>query len=386
MAKHAKFSPSSADRWMRCTASFYEHKPDLIDSPYALEGTSAHDLAAKILEGETTLEEWKGKKYDHVKLTPENMRALQYYIDEVGSLLFLHSDPTVLVEHRLPPLHEVWGTSDHSIMSMSRLDVTDLKFGKGIIVEANNNFQLLTYLSLAAKELYEDRGLNMPDTMCTRIIQPRARTGELGSEHYYSPEDVKAFRKSQHDRIKEIKQGKVSYNPSDKACQWCSAAKDGCRAYNEFMLNKAGLEFAAYVEETEEVLNPKVDLVPKLKDEEILRIFRHKTAFNNYIKAIEEAAIERQKNGAEFEGMKLVQSNTWLQITDEDALDASLRDFNIERSLYVEEKFLSPSQLRTKFKKYPEEVKDVLEEHFHQPPGEARLVSTTSKGRPYETD
>lgn len=381
---HSKFSPSGADRWMRCTASFFEHENDSSSSTYAREGTDAHTLAADVLTGKEVLKNWRGKRYSaDLLLNAENYRALEFYINEVQMLPMLHHSPKILIEKQLGKGLGVWGTADHQLVSLSRYDLTDLKFGKGVMVEAEDNFQLLSYLSLGIKINYEDQGLNPPPDMCVRIIQPRSRSGDYVREHLYSLPDLMAFRQSQSDRVKEIRQGIVSYHASPKSCQWCSAAKNGCRAYNEMMLEKAGADFAQYIDAEEEEIMPPTSLVPKLSDEELLTLFHNRKELVKYAEAIEAAAIKRQIEGAGYP-LDLVQSNTHFKIIDEDVLDRLLQDANLERKDYTDEKFLSPSRIRTLIKKFDPDLQEKIEACFYQPPGDARLVPPGTKGRPYE--
>ena len=74
---HARLSPSSADRWARCTAStqFIEENADRIPpdkgSVYAEEGTKAHDYCEAVLTGKTSINE-----------VPLDFRPhVQFYVD-----------------------------------------------------------------------------------------------------------------------------------------------------------------------------------------------------------------------------------------------------------------------------------------------------------------
>lgn len=48
MSSHSLYSPSSSNRWLKCTASVHFHK-DLGTNKWADEGLKAHELAEKLL-------------------------------------------------------------------------------------------------------------------------------------------------------------------------------------------------------------------------------------------------------------------------------------------------------------------------------------------------
>ena len=77
MTKHAKLSPSAADRWFNCPASIKlcEGLPQEAPNKYMLEGTKAHEFAEKVLLGEITIDQ-----------VPEEFReALNLYISFINT-------------------------------------------------------------------------------------------------------------------------------------------------------------------------------------------------------------------------------------------------------------------------------------------------------------
>lgn len=173
---HALLSASSAHRWLECPPSALAcaGKPDTT-SDAALQGTAAHELA-----------EWKLRRALHLAPTPRPESAWQgTEMEEATSdyVAFIQEQtarykaeghhPMVLVEERLDFSHLVpggFGTAECLIVADTTLHVIDLKYGVGVLVEAEWNPQLM---------LYGLGGLRLFDTLYdinqveVTIFQPR---------------------------------------------------------------------------------------------------------------------------------------------------------------------------------------------------------------------
>ena len=82
-------------------------------------------------------------------------------------------DPVVLIEQRLDYsryVEEGYGTGDCLVIADGTLNVIDLKYGKGVEVEAEQNPQMMLY-ALGALELFDD--LYDISTVTMTIFQPR---------------------------------------------------------------------------------------------------------------------------------------------------------------------------------------------------------------------
>jgi hypothetical protein len=192
--KHALLSPSGFKALMLCPAkpAMERGLPDA-SSDYADEGTAAHFLASYCLElGAEALDyvghdifvstEGADTTFDPLPLNScrvfhvdaDMAEAVQVYVDTVRQCA---GDGSVFVEQSLPIDHitgeaEAEGTGDAVILRGDELIVIDLKFGKGVEVDAKENPQLMLY-GLGALSKFDLVG----DIKRVRMVisQPRIR-------------------------------------------------------------------------------------------------------------------------------------------------------------------------------------------------------------------
>ncbi len=168
---HAKFSPSSAHRWMHCAASIAleDGLPDST-SAYAEEGTRAHDAAAKTLQ--------QGLPRVPVEFCDnEEMREnVQMYVDSVRNRAY---GKTMLIEQKVEFSNTIgvpnqFGTSDAIIVDpeTGHVQIIDLKYGMGHRVDPYENEQMLTYAAAVCETFEEILGIKF-QTFEVVVIQPR---------------------------------------------------------------------------------------------------------------------------------------------------------------------------------------------------------------------
>lgn len=152
MAAHAKLSASGSKRWMECPKSvaLEEYFPEE-ESPFAEEGTQAHTFAEKLLKY-TLAKDSKKLAKTQEKIEKEMLNYLFDYVDYCIELYtqasLEHSDTIALIEERLDFSKWVpggFGTGDFMIISPEKLIVIDLKYGKGVRVDAPENTQTRLY-------------------------------------------------------------------------------------------------------------------------------------------------------------------------------------------------------------------------------------------------
>jgi len=282
---HATLSASSAHRWMECTAA-----PSLeatipagtAVSEAALEGTEAHSMAeAKLraaLEGHPAPE-----TTDNTEMEGCTDAYVEFVLDAAKAL----SPAEVAIEQMVDFGHLVpggFGTADCIVISEDTLHIIDLKYGKGIKVEAEGNPQLRLYALGALAEfgvLYDVKHVKMS------IFQPRlshystAEMERADLETWAATEVVPAARAADS--------GDGEFKPGEH-CRWCRA-KAICRARAEGNLALAQLEFKK---------------APELAPGEIAEILEKGKDLAAWVKDLEEWAASQLKAGEAVPGLKLV--------------------------------------------------------------------------------
>jgi hypothetical protein len=187
MTPHAALPPSAIARWSACPGSAAaERDVERIETSYSIEGTWAHSVYAVAL-----LSGWSPREIVP-NVASDLLEALEVAVEATRAII--RSRP-FLVEQRLPALRsepDVWGTSDVVVMDYADrvAAIVDLKFGRGVLVEANTP-QLATYGVLAAAKYdLSYRGLD------AWIVQPRAEHSDgVTRLHHYTAGDLAAFER-----------------------------------------------------------------------------------------------------------------------------------------------------------------------------------------------
>ena len=172
---HALLSASSAHRWIHCTpAPYLEAQHPDTSSDAAAEGTAAHELAEHKLHQHLDLpttrpvSEWDSEEMDdYTDQYADHVMAELQRAREEDPAAFLALEERLDFSHIVP---DGFGTGDAVIVGDGTLTIVDLKYGKGVTVDAEGNPQMRLYAlgALAAYGMiYDIRTVRMV------IFQPR---------------------------------------------------------------------------------------------------------------------------------------------------------------------------------------------------------------------
>lgn len=359
--KHALLGASSSARWLVCTPSARLEAmfPDE-QSPYAAEGTVAHDLAESILRHK--LEGKKAPKLDNY--STEMIEAVNRYVDiceeKVNEARARSSDAEVMIEAKLDFsrwVPEGFGTGDMVIVADGILEVIDLKYGKGVPVSAIENTQMRLY-ALGAYDVNEF--LYDVKTVRMTIVQPRldsVSTDELPLEELLDwGEDIKPI-------AQRAFHGEGDCTPCDY-CNFCKA-RHTCRALADTCLT------AFYKD------GGKLNQL--LTDQEVSDILAMKDLITKWIKGVYDFAYEKALSGEkQWPGYKLVEGTSRRTITDPEAAAKTLLDNG-----YKEKDIFKPRELEgiTNLQKVlgKKGVTEYLEAYIDKPEGKPTLVPDSDK-------
>ena len=159
---HAVLSPSSAHRWMACPGSVAliatAGAPDT-GSASADEGTAAHEMAERILLGADGIALIGQHAENGWRFTADMLEQVSKYVALVRDLV-ASTNGVLYVEQRVPIDHltdetGATGTADCVIDAGDELIVVDLKYGRGVQVEAEDNPQMVMYASGVLRRMRE---------------------------------------------------------------------------------------------------------------------------------------------------------------------------------------------------------------------------------------
>lgn len=365
MPNHALLSASSSHRWLHCPPSArlcegYDDK----GSNFAAEGTDAHALCEYKLRAALGMEA-KDPTEDLSWYDAEMEESANGYASFVMELVEEAkkncSDPVVLIEQRLDYsryVAEGFGTGDCVIIADGTLHIVDFKYGRGILVEAEDNPQMMLY-ALGALELFDC--LYDIDTVSMTIFQPRR--GNVST--YTLPKaDLYEWADTVLAPAAELAwSGEGEYHCGEW-CQFCKAKADCRKRAN------ANMELAKY-----EFKQP-----PLLTDEEVEEILGRIDELIAWASDIRDYALQAAIGGKHWTGYKLVEGRSNRKYTDERAVVATVRAAGYDP---YEHKVLGVTAMTTMLGK--KQFNDILGGLVTKPQGKPTLVPDSDK-RPAMTN
>lgn len=334
--QHALLSASSAHRWLHCTGSPLLEKefPDTT-SVYAQEGTLAHELCELKLKKYTTVMPKGTYTKAHNKIMKSELwqnemeSTSETYLEYVkGIMLACEIAPAVLIEKRVDfsrYVPEGFGTADCLILAGDTLHVIDYKHGKGVVVDADHNPQMMLYALGAMSELsllYRFKFVHMT------IVQPRVNNI---SEFTMTADELVEWGESV---VKPRAEAAISGNGTFEAGDWCRfcRAKQQCKTRYE----------------SNDSLYPELSAQhdPRLITlEELGEYLKRGKDMAAWLEDMREYALSESLAGADVPGWKAVEGRGSRVFTDTDEAVDTLVKNGIDESVLYERRVLTLAQM-----------------------------------------
>ena len=359
MGRHAVLSASSSHRWTKCTpAARLELEFDDNESSAAAEGTAAHALAEHKLRKALKMRSKKPiSPFDCDEIDEYTDAYVDFVLEQLELAKQTCSDPLVLIEQHLDFSKYVpdgFGTGDCILISDKALHIIDLKYGMGILVNAEHNSQMMLY-SLGALEIYDS--LYDIDEVSMTVFQPRR---DNVSTWTIPVDELRDWAENELKLKAELAfKGEGEYCPGDW-CTFCRAAVK-CRARAEEKLKLAQSEFR---------------LPPLLSDAEIEDVLGKLNDITKWANDLLAYATDAAVNhGKEWSGYKVVAGRSVRKFKDEAAV-AEAAKVNGYKDIYRQSLITL-----TEFEKLMGKAKfnEVLGGLVYKPPGKPTLVSVSDK-------
>lgn len=367
MAKHALLSASSASRWLNCPKSvrLTEDIPDGESSSFAAEGTLAHAIAedylreyatgkGRTIEDYTVPEKFKGNPLFYEGMYQDVTPYLEYVTEAFESKSRV---ATLDIEARLDFSKYVpsgFGTGDAVIIDNGTLEICDLKFGKGVLVEAENNPQIMLY-GLGALHVY-DYIFDIKKVKMT-IVQPRLN--HIAS-FVLSADELRDWGNNTVSPIAKLAYNGQGDQKAGEWCRWCKI-KATCKARAE----KQGQTVAMMAE-------------AELNDEQICQILTASAEIKAWLSDVEANIVQRLSDGGSLTGWKLVEGRSNRKIKEPEALADKLLNCGVDAShIYKPQELQSLTVLEKAVGKA--RFNELCGEYVYKPQGKATLVPESDK-------
>lgn len=299
-------------------------------SPYAAEGTAAHDLAEMCLNARCDAHQRVGQSLSGgYSVTVEMAEHVQLYLDTCREAV--KALPQFWIECRfdLAPLHppvDMFGTADFVAYNAAtrKLRVIDFKYGQGVIVEPKGNPQLMYYalgaaLVVAGGKLVKAR--SMIDEIELTIVQPRAPHPDGPVRSF-----TITFQELANFAVELIAAANATTKPNapripGKQCRWCPASGI-CPEQREEALNVAQSDFAVILHEPAAFVPPAPATIPL---DEFATMLVQLHVLEDWAAAMRQHAAARLERGEEVPGYKLVEKRAVRQWTDPQEVIETMR-------------------------------------------------------------
>lgn len=346
--KHMDLSPSHAERWWNCPGSVALCKtvPKAPQSPNAAEGTAAHEVLERCLK-QYFVDKTFLNPYDMIGLEVKGYEVNEEMADAVSLTIDIvrmeiHKGGELLVETSVDVIpNVVGGTLDIAIIRpFQEIVVYDFKYGRGVIVAAMDNKQMLIYLLGLAKQY------GCPKAKIG-IIQPRVQTGDQVSSWELPEGYLEGFEREMNRHV-EMTRDPSALCIAGTHCRWCDA-KAVCPALRK------DLGTAMMPVTNKDLVFPDAK---SLTMENIIKVLDYKERIEKWLDAVCAHAFEIALSGGDVPGYTLAPKRANRQWKDEKEVMQKFADIG-EQLLKI--KVISPAQLEKLVPDRKEEIEGLTE-------------------------
>ena len=389
---HSVFSPSSSEMWLNCSGSLIANmqerqKQGDTASEFAAQGTVAHEVAEVWL---TT-----GKKPTYlvgevmhrqgfdIEVDNEMLDYVGQYVSWCNDVPGEHYTEVRVDFSHLTPVPNQSGTSDHVCCATGKLTITDLKYGMGVKVYAENNTQMQIYALGVLNEfdlLYDFQEIEM------RICQPRLHHFDSWT---ITREQLLSFGQYVKERAFAAWKPDASRKPTEKGCQWCKvrASCPAKAAEIEAMVDEmfSDDDVTGVIERLDNdeylVEMPKIETLTIEQQEKILN--KSKTV-RQFLDDIEKKLFDFAAKGGKLQTLKLVAGrNTRKWHSEQETVDY-FKSLNLGEDDFAPRSLVTPAAAEKLFKQHG--IKESLNQFIADRKGKPTLVPISDKRPEYVAD
>ena len=359
MAKHAYLSASASHRWLACppSAKLCAEEEDK-SSPYAEQGTCAHELAQYLLErelGRDVRDPTENLSWYDAEMREAAEGYAQFVAEQIAAVKELCTDPLICVEQTLDFSKWVehgFGTGDCVIVADGLLQIIDLKYGVGVLVSAVENSQLKCY-ALGALDTFGD----LYDIRRVRLSIYQPRRDNVESWDLSTEELLKWAEEVLAPTAKLAYEGKGDFHAGEH-CQFCKI-RASCRARAVENMSLAAEEFR---------------LPPELSLDEVAEILPKLDGLTAWAEDLRVWAMQQALSGVKIPRYKLVEGRSVRKYSDEKQVAAIVEAAGYDP---YEKKLLGITAMTRQLGK--EKFSELLQGYIVKPAGKPVLVPETDK-------
>lgn len=364
---HALLSASSAVRWLACPPSarleeaWVQEHPEK-PSPYAEEGTGAHELVDLMIKCAKEQDpSKKGPLTKEIKKASQRLPdAAPYCIAFTSFVLEIAGEDGVIFNEVKVNYSDIapegFGTADVVIIKGSTLYVIDFKYGKGVKVEAEDNPQLRLYGYGAWRALS-----TMFDIEELELIIYQPRLDHISKEEITLVQLLMWTKTIVQPTAKMAYEGNGTFK-SGEHCRFCKI-RPRCRAL---------------LEEAENVMDMFDTQLPEtMTNAELEHVLELARVLDPWFKDVEGYVLGEIMRGQSFEGWKAVEGRAVRKLDDPDAVLEELKNLGYMTEELYETKPKSLVQLAKTVSR--DDYEAVVAEHVIKPEGKPTLAPANDK-------